>query len=74
VYGPHQTYNDMSLSKQVPITERVRFLLQAEFLNAFNHPVFSWAAGSNNVQSTTFGTAYNSNSPRNIEIRANVQF
>jgi hypothetical protein len=49
-------------------------VLQAEFLNAFNHPVFAWSGGSNNLQSTTFGQAYNSNSPRNIEIRANIEF
>jgi hypothetical protein len=64
----------MSLSKRFPITERIRFLLQGEFLNAFNHPTFSWAGGSNNLQSTTFGTAYNSNPPRSIEIRANIEF
>jgi hypothetical protein len=74
MYGPHQTYNDMSLSKRIAITERVRFALQAEFLNVFNHPVFSWAFGSNNLQSTAFGQAYNSNGPRNIELRANIEF
>ena len=74
LYGPHQTFNDMSLSKGFPITERIRFLLQGEFLNAFNHPTFAWSGGSNNLQSTTFGTAYNSNGPRSIEIRANIEF
>jgi hypothetical protein len=64
----------MSLSKGFPITERIRFLLQGEFLNAFNHPTFAWSGGSNNLQSTTFGTAYNSNGPRSIEIRANIEF
>jgi Carboxypeptidase regulatory-like domain len=76
MYGPHQTYNDMSLSKRIAITERVRFVLQGEFLNAFNHPVFAFntGAGANNLQSPNFGTAYNSNNPRNIELRANIEF
>jgi len=74
LYGPHQTYNDMSLSKRFPITEKIRFSLQGEFLNAFNHPTFAWAYNSNLLQSTNFGTANNNNSPRNVEIRANIEF
>jgi hypothetical protein len=76
MYGPHQTFNDMSLTKRIAITERIRFVLQAEFLNAFNHPVFAFntGGGANNLQSTTFGQAYNSNGPRNIELRANIEF
>jgi hypothetical protein len=66
----------MSLTKRIAITERIRFVLQAEFLNAFNHPVFAFntGGGANNLQSTTFGQAYNSNGPRNIELRANIEF
>ena len=76
LYGPHQTFNDMSLTKRIAITERIRFVLQGEFLNAFNHPVFAFntGGGANNLQSTNFGTAYNSNGPRNIELRANIEF
>ena len=76
MYGPHQTFNDMSLTKRIAITERIRFVLQAEFLNAFNHPVFAFNtnAGANNLQNPNFGTAYNSNGPRNIELRANIEF
>jgi hypothetical protein len=65
-------------TKRVAITERIRFVLQAEFLNAFNHPVFSWnpnvIGGATNLQNTNFGAAYNSNLPRNIELRANIEF
>jgi hypothetical protein len=76
MYGPHQTFNDMSLTKRIAITERIRFVLQAEFLNAFNHPVFSFNTnvGANNLQNPNFGAAYNSNLPRNIELRANIEF
>jgi hypothetical protein len=68
----------MSISKQFPITERVRLSLQGEFLNAFNHPTFAWAGGtpgtSQNIQAFNFGTGYNNNTPRNIELRANIEF
>ena len=54
LYGPHQTFNDTSISKSVPITERVRFSFQAEMLNVFNHPTFGWSNTA--VQSSSFGT------------------
>jgi hypothetical protein len=46
LYGPHATFDDVSVTKNVPITERVRFKLQMEMLNAFNHPVFGVGAGN----------------------------
>jgi hypothetical protein len=79
LYGPHQTYEDMSLSKSIPITEKVRFSLQAEFLNIFNHPVFGWGNNNaintrNSVLSSGFGTGYEMSTPRRVELRANIQF
>jgi hypothetical protein len=87
LYGPHQTYEDASLSKRIPITERVHFLVQAEFLNIFNHPTFGWGNnsgfnGRNSVQGSNFGTgtelgsfsAASGAGPRRIELRANIQF
>jgi hypothetical protein len=72
----------MSLSKVIPIRERFRFSLQAEFLNVFNHP--NWAnpgvapsyIGSTNVQSSVFGQSgpSNLNTARQIELRANISF
>ena len=41
LYGVHVWNDDTALSKAVPITEKVRFTLQAEFLNLFNHPNFT---------------------------------
>jgi len=76
LYGPHMTFDDLAITKNFPITERVRFNLQAEMLNAFNHPVFSPGAAngctyfcfqnqfSPNVLSGNFGIvsgAYNPN-------------
>ena len=79
LYGPHQIYEDASLSKAIPITERVRFLVQAEFLNIFNHPVFGWGNNTefnfnNSVQASSFGTGYEMSTPRRIELRANIEF
>ena len=46
LYGPHNTYDDIAITKNFPITERFRFSIQAEMLNAFNHPVFGPGAGN----------------------------
>jgi hypothetical protein len=46
LYGPHNTFDDISISKNFAITERVRFIFQTELLNAFNHPVFGPGAAN----------------------------
>jgi hypothetical protein len=82
LHGPHGFYDDVSVTKTVPIRREMNFRIQAEFLNAFNHPVFgnsssqTSAAGSINssVQSNSFGLGGISNSSRLIELRANVDF
>lgn len=90
LYGVHVWNDDLSLTKQVPIRERVRFSLQAEFLNLFNHPNFTTPAqgpfyfGSTNISASNFGQAgllnftntptNNNNSARVIELRANITF
>ena len=77
LYGPHQIYNDMSLSKSIPITERVHFTFQVEALNVFNHPTFTWPSAPTsytNIQNPSFGTGVLANGPRNIELRANIEF
>jgi Carboxypeptidase regulatory-like domain len=72
--GPRIWNDDMSLSKTVPITERIQFRLQAEFLNVFNHP--NWADPNANISSSAFGESglSNINGPRVIELRANITF
>ena len=45
---------DMSIYKEFPIKERVRWQLRADFHNAFNHPWFGNLA-SNNVTNASFG-------------------
>jgi hypothetical protein len=86
LHGPKQFYQDISLTKSVPIHDALRFRLQASFLNAWNHPVF----GDNNgygfvdggVQDYGFGLGGVSNESsgetpgfgRVIELRGNIDF
>ncbi|MGO9084664.1 MAG: carboxypeptidase regulatory-like domain-containing protein [Terriglobales bacterium] len=89
LHGPRYVNDDLSISKHFAITERFRFSLQAEMLNAFNHPSFQagsgagcsygcYAAGGGfpNVQAPGFGIGGLSPSylPRRIELRGNVEF
>jgi hypothetical protein len=39
LYANPLVSQDMSLTKVIPVTERLKFTLQAEALNVFNHPV-----------------------------------
>ncbi len=90
LYGAHIWNDDMSVSKNVAIREKVHFTLQAEFLNLFNHPNFTtpgqqpFYSGTTNVTLAGFGQAgllnftnlstNNNNSARVIELRANISF
>jgi len=82
LHGPHNTLDDVSISKHFPITETLHFTLQGEFLNAFNHPTFGPAAtqggeyyGYNALQNPGFGLSSNTlNNARAIELRANFEF
>jgi hypothetical protein len=77
--GPRGFYDDISISKSIPITERWKFTFQTELLNAFNHPVF----GNNtnpigaNVLSSSWATTTSNGYQgfgRQIEFRANISF
>jgi hypothetical protein len=77
--GPRRFFQDLSITKTIPITERIRFNFQSEFLNVWNHPVWG-TLSSNNIQSTSFGhmtVMRNFNAAlgeRQIEFRANLEF
>lgn len=73
LYGPHSFSHDLSLTKSMAIHNTMRFRLQGEFLNVWNHPTFGNTL-SGSVQSTSFGIAQVTNTPRQIEIRANLEF
>lgn len=78
LYGPHLWNDDLSVTKLVPIGEKVRFSLQGEFLNVFNHP--NWSNPTTSIQSASFGTTgtvsniSGPNGARVIELRANITF
>jgi hypothetical protein len=90
LHGPHDTFDDISISKHIPITERFRFVFQAEMLNAFNHPTFSTGStngganfGFNAIQSGSFGILGSpiniypespNGGARAIELRGNIEF
>lgn len=80
LYGPHFFNADVAITKAIPITERLRFTFQSEFLNAFNHP--NWTIHdyypSDNITANSFGHANvissNGVQARQIEFRANLEF
>jgi hypothetical protein len=78
LYGPHWFNDDLSINKTIPIKERMRFLLQAEFLNLTNHPTFNLANLSiramNFAQQPGTATTAMPSAARRIELRANIVF
>jgi hypothetical protein len=73
LYGPMYLSMDMAVQKMTRITERAQFVIQSQFINAFNHPVFG--VGTTNITSTSFGqTSSTMVGPRNIQIRAFLQW
>lgn len=86
LHGPHQFYQDLSLTKLIPIHEQINLRLQSSFINVWNHPVFGNASGSgafdSGVRDTRFGTGGPTNESggetpgfgRIIELRANIDF
>jgi hypothetical protein len=79
LYGPNNLSMDMSLTKEVRITERSKFSFQVEALNFMNHAIFPMA--TTNPTSATFGqvtsTASNPNNGsfgRVVQLRAYVQW
>lgn len=89
LHGPRYVTDDLSITKNARITEHINFRFQAAMLNAFNHPSFQPGSGAGcsyfcysagggfpNVQASGFGIGGLSPSygPRNIELRANIEF
>src|SRR5579863_255184 len=78
-YGPHFINDDLAITKTIPIRENIRFSIQSEFLNAFNHPNFGnyggYAMDTGVQDGSGFGTTFGAiNSARAIELRANLEF
>jgi hypothetical protein len=77
LYGPHFWNDDLSVTKAIPIRENLRFSLQGEFLNVFNHPNFNYTGSMDTgVTDGSFGVSqgWGASGPRAVEIRANVEF
>ncbi len=75
IYGLHWFNADAALNKSIPIRESLRMIIQAQFLNVFNHPAFS--AGGISATSLSFGqstTQISTTNYRRIELRANIEF
>jgi hypothetical protein len=75
---------DFSLKKDFPIYERLHLALWAEFLNAFNHPIWSipgntpyagqQPADFMNVSTSNYDALGLVNNPRTIEFRLQLMF
>jgi hypothetical protein len=81
IYGPHEFFQDLAITKTFQIRENLRFRFQTEFENVWNHPV--WGSPNTNVRSSSFGqispiqTYQNgllSQGERQIGFRANIEF
>jgi hypothetical protein len=81
IYGPHQFFQDLAITKTVHIRENLRFTFQTEFENVWNHPV--WGSPNTQVQSSNFGhssvvrnflNGLVIQGERQIGFRANIEF
>jgi Carboxypeptidase regulatory-like domain len=89
LHGPMFVNTNLSLTKAIPIWERVAMEFHAEFINAFNHPNFNYtddySYGSNNpaqylfvnsapYSQLTVGTGATVTGARQIQFRLQVVF
>jgi hypothetical protein len=89
LHGPRQFFQDMELTKRIPIHEAMTFNLQASFINVWNHPVFGNSDGfgpyvpsvslsspsfDSGTQDYNFGQGTPTNGARVIELRGNFRF
>jgi hypothetical protein len=71
--GPHYFDFDLSITKRIKITERVRFELKGTAINVLNHPNFVY--GTLNFDSTSFGRITTQRgTTRNMNIIAQITF
>jgi hypothetical protein len=86
LHGPRQFYQDISITKAIPIHEDVRFRLQSSFINVWNHPVWGNGTGLGAFDSGVQDYGFATGSPTNygsgetpgfgrvIELRGNIDF
>jgi hypothetical protein len=82
MWGNRYWKPNFSVTKWIPIKEAIRFNIQGEFLDAFNHP--RWGIGDAGAQDASFGESFGKasgeytqtglNFGRIVELRANLEF
>ena len=72
VIGPGYAAADISLQKNFPITETMRFQFRADFLNAFNHPNF--AVPNASCCTGTFGVSSGTQDARQLQFDLKFYF
>jgi hypothetical protein len=71
--SPALSGTNLALVKSFAITERQQPQFRADFLNVFNHPIFS--GGSSIITSPTLGQAtYRQNGPRTMQFALRYSF
>lgn len=71
--GPNYFNFDLSVTKRIPITERVRFEIKVTAINILNHPNFVY--GSQNFDATSFGLVTTQRgTARNINFIGQLRF
>ncbi|MCU1323249.1 MAG: hypothetical protein JWM43_2898 [Acidobacteriaceae bacterium] len=63
---------DLGISKNFPVTERMKVLFRSEAFNLFNHSNF--AAPDGNISNSTFGVITSMYPPRQLQFALKVQF
>ena len=71
-HGPGIANYDMSLIKDLKITERISMQFRGEFFNVFNHAQFYNPNG--NINSGSFGQVLSARDPRIGQVAAKLQF
>lgn len=65
---------DLSVARQIPLSERFRLMVQADAFNVFNHVIFAGPA-SLDINSANFGrVTAQSNEPRIVQLSLKLQF
>jgi hypothetical protein len=74
-YGPGLENFDMSIQKQIHLSEAKTLELRWESFNTFNHAQFFGPEAVNgNPDSTNFGKIVNANAPRQMQVAAKFKF
>ena len=79
LFGPHFRHIDMSIFKDIPVTERVKLQFRAEAYDITNTPSYQILDGTGSVQlgNSSFGTVQNTDPnyvPRQLQFALKAQF